>query len=72
MYLAALSAARHGGPLKAFVDRLKARGKRPKVALIALARKMLVIANGVLRTGLPWKPEMAVARDLITNPRLSA
>ena len=72
LYLAALSAARHGGPLKAFVDGLKGRGKRTKVALIALARKLLVIANAVLRTGVPWNPEKAKTRELVTNPPLSA
>jgi transposase len=71
MYLAALAAARHAGPLKAFVDRLKARGKRPKVALIALARKMPVIANAVLRAGVHGTPEMSEARDLITIPPFS-
>jgi transposase len=71
LYLAALSAARYGGPLKTFVDGLKARGKRAKVALVALARKLLVIANAVLRTGIAWDPEKAKARDLIKKPHLS-
>jgi transposase len=62
MYLAALSAARHKGPLKEFADRLRARGKRAKVVLIAVARKLLTIANAVLRTKRPWKPELAMAR----------
>jgi transposase len=62
MYLAALSAARHKGPLKEFADRLRARGKRAKVVLIAVARKLLTIANAVLRTKRPWEPELARAR----------
>jgi transposase len=62
MYLAALSAARHKGPLKEFADRLRARGKRAKVVLIAVARKLLTIANAVLRTNRPWEPELAKAR----------
>jgi transposase len=60
--LAALSAARRAGPLKEFADRLRARGKRAKVVLVAVARKLLVIANAVLRTGRPWQPELAMAR----------
>ena len=39
-----------------------ARGKKPKVILTAVARKLLVIANAVIRTGLPWNPELAMAR----------
>jgi transposase len=34
---------------------LKAKGKASKVALIAVARKLLVIANAVLRDGRPWE-----------------
>ncbi len=62
MYLAALTASRHGGPLKEFADRLKARGKRAKVVLIAVARKLLTIANAVLKSGRPWDPALAAAR----------
>jgi transposase len=62
LYLAALSAVRHNPALKAFRDRLSARGKKPKVILTAVARKLLVIANAVLRTGLPWDSALAMAR----------
>ena len=68
MYLAALSASRRDGPLKEFADRLKARGKRAKVVLIAVARRLLVIANAVIRTGTPWRPELAMPRGLTANP----
>ena len=62
LFMAALSAARRAGPLKDFADRLRARGKKAKVVLIAVARKLLVIANAVLRTGQPWQPALAAAR----------
>jgi transposase len=62
LYLAALSASRCAGPLKAFADRLRGRGKRAKVVLIAVARKLLTIANAVLRAQKPWAPELAAAR----------
>jgi transposase len=62
LYLAALSAARRPGPLRDFAARLRARGKKAEVALIAVARKLLQIANAVLRTGRPWQPELATAR----------
>jgi transposase len=62
LYLAALSAGRHNPALKAFRERLLAGGKKPKVILTAVARKLLVIANAVIRTGLPWDPKLAMAR----------
>src|SRR3954463_5306884 len=62
LYLAALSATRYNPAMKAFRDRLVARGKKAKVILTAVARKLLVIANAVIRTGRPWQPEMAPAR----------
>ena len=43
LYMAALSAAQHNPTLAPFYQRLLARGKRPRVALIAVARKLLVL-----------------------------
>jgi transposase len=60
--LAALSAVRYNPALKAFRDRLAARGKKAKVILTAVARKLLVIANAVIRTGRRWEPQWAMAR----------
>jgi transposase len=62
LYLAALSAIRHNPAMKAFRKRLLARGKRPKVILTAVARKVLVIANAVIRTGQPWDSQLALTR----------
>jgi transposase len=62
LYLAALSAVRHNPALSAFRDRLAAGGKKPKVILTAVARKLPVIANAVVRTGRPWRAELAMAR----------
>jgi transposase len=62
LYMAALSAARGRGPLREFADRLRGRGKRAKVVAIALARKILTIANAVLREGKAWDPSLAAAR----------
>jgi transposase len=62
LYLATLSAVRHNPALKAFRDRPASRGKKPKVILTAVARKLLVIANAVIRAGRPWEPELAMAR----------
>jgi hypothetical protein len=59
---AALSAIRHNPAMEAFRERLLARGKRPKVILTAVARKLLVIANAVIRTGQPWDSQLALTR----------
>ena len=62
LYLAALSARRFCAPLKEFADRLAKAGKKAKVILVAVARKLLVIANAILKTGKPWKAELAAAK----------
>lgn len=49
LYLAALSAARHHPTLKHFYKSLREAGKAPKSALIAVARKLLIILNAVAR-----------------------
>lgn len=49
LYMAALSAARYNPHLKQLYTRLVAAGKAKKLALIAVARKLLIIANAVLR-----------------------
>lgn len=56
LYRAALSASRFTAPLKAFCQRLKAAGKPHKVALIAVARKLLTILNAMLRDHSTWNP----------------
>jgi transposase len=49
LFMAALSAVRYNSDLKEFYHRLIANGKTPKVALLAAARKLVIIANAVLR-----------------------
>jgi len=55
LFLAALSACRHNPTLKAFRDRLVEAGKPKMVAIIAAARKLLVILNAILRDRQPWR-----------------
>lgn len=50
LYMAALSSKRRNPALTGFVQRLTAAGKPPKVILIAIARKLLVVAHAVVRT----------------------
>jgi len=56
LYLATLSAARYNPAIKPFYDRLRARGKPPKVARCAAARKLLHIAWAVATKGQPFDP----------------
>jgi transposase len=58
LYMAAMTAARCNPALRAFDDRLKAAGKAFKVRMVAVARKLLTIANAVLRDGRPWNPAL--------------
>jgi transposase len=58
LYMGALVAARRNKPLKAFRDRLVAAGKPKKVALIAVARKLLTILNAIARDRTPWRDAM--------------
>lgn len=56
LFMGALSAARYNPALKAFRDRLVNNGKPKLVALIATARKLLVILNAIIRDQMPWRP----------------
>lgn len=49
LFMAALSASRRHPALSAFYEAMLARGKAKKLALTAVARKIVVIANAVLR-----------------------
>ena len=55
LYQAAVAAIRHCPRMKAFYANLKGRGKASKVAIIAVARRILVIANALIRDNTPYK-----------------
>jgi transposase len=59
LYMAAVSAARFNPTLKAFYDRLIANGKKPKLALTAVMRKLVVLANSLVRENRLWEPRHA-------------
>jgi transposase len=54
-----MNGARFNPVLKAMYERMLAAGKPPKVALIALARKLLTILNAMLRDGTNWREATA-------------
>lgn len=59
LYLAAMNGARFNAVLKEMYQRLIAAGKPPKLALIALARKLLTILNAMIRDGTNWQQTTA-------------
>ena len=59
LYMAARSAALSKSTLGAFYKRLISDGKTPKVATVALMRKMLTTLNAMIRDGQPWKHSAA-------------
>lgn len=57
LYMAALTAARAQPDLKAFYQRLRAAGKKPKTALVAVMRKLVSLANALLKDNRTWTPQ---------------
>jgi transposase len=56
LYMATLSCIQHNEKIKTFYHRLLDKGKEKKVALIAAARKLLVILNTMLKNQTRWDP----------------
>lgn len=56
LYMAAMAATRCNPVIKAFYQRLIEKGKMPKVAIIACARKLLTILNAMIRDNQLWSP----------------
>ena len=56
LYMAAVSASRHNPDLARKYTQLRERGKPPKVALTAIMRKLVVLANALLKQDRLWTP----------------
>lgn len=59
LYMAVVAAIRSNPVLKPFYERLKKAGKKPKVALVACMRKLLVILNTMIKSKQTWNPKLA-------------
>lgn len=59
LYFAAIAAARFNPHLADVYKRLRQAGKKPKVALTALMRKLVVLANTIIKEDRPWLPAHA-------------
>jgi len=42
---------------KAFYERLIAKGKPPKIAIVACIRKLIIILNTMIARGQTWDPK---------------
>ena len=62
LYMAALAAMRHNPIIRALAERLAAKGKGGKRAVVAAMRKLVRLIYGVLKQGKPFDPNW-VSRD---------
>jgi transposase len=60
LFQAALAAAYHNPVLKPVAKRLKERGKTYKLVIIAIARRLVTIANAIFKAGSPWQLQPGV------------
>jgi transposase len=63
-YMGALSAIKHNPPLTTFYDRLVAAGKPKKLVIAAVMRKLIVLANTLLKADRCWSIERPFAEPL--------
>lgn len=54
----AIVAKNHNPLFKKWANKLKERGKAPKVIIVAIMRKLLHIFFGILKTGQPFNPDL--------------
>jgi transposase len=59
LYMAAIAAARCNPDLAAFYKRLRDAGKKPKIALVAVMRKLVILANTLVTEDRLWQPKRA-------------
>jgi transposase len=59
LYMPALVAARFNPDLKAKYTTPRDAGKPPKVAIIAILRKLLELANALIKADRIWRPIQA-------------
>ena len=71
LYMATVAATRANPAIRAFYQRLVAAGKRPKMALTACMRKLLVLCNALSRTRplgtSPWPPRTCHPNTVATK-----
>lgn len=63
LYMAAVTAIRCNPVIGPFAERLRAKGKPPKVVIVAAMRKLLTILNAMIRDQLEWS-QLKIVRNL--------
>lgn len=58
MHMAAFNATKYNPAIRAQYDRLRAAGKSFRCAMVACARKLLTILNGLAKRNEQWKPQL--------------
>jgi transposase len=58
LYMSATVAATHNAPIAALYQRLSAKGKEHKVAIVACMRKLITMLNAMVRDGKAWNPAL--------------
>lgn len=66
-YMATLAAIRCNPIIKAFAERLRGKGKKPKVVIVACMRKLIILINAMIRDGLEWN-QLQLVKNLAHNP----
>ncbi len=58
LYMSIWSASKWNPVIRVFYERLRSKGKSPKVAQVACMRKLLTILNAMVRDGRRWDPQI--------------
>lgn len=61
LYMAALTASQYNPVIRAFCEKLEAKGKAPKVARCAAARKLVHLAFAIVKSGQPFRADYQAA-----------
>jgi transposase len=64
LYMAALVGSRFNPVIRSHYLHLLEAGKCRKVALVACMRKLLTILNAIMRSRLPWNPNLVAAEEI--------
>jgi transposase len=62
LFMPGMSAARYNPVIRALAERMQAKGKARKQIVCAAMRKLLHLVYGVLKSGIPFDPNIALAR----------
>jgi len=63
LYMATFAAIRWNKTFKEFYQRLIAKGKKYKVAIVATMRKMITVLNVMVKNGTPWNEQNVLAQN---------